>query len=123
MKKNFLFLIMMELSIVNAFSQKNTMFKNKHVNFGVLSTNTKKVVAIYTLYNNSNKSTIITEASGTCSCTLVKYPKKPIKKGQKAKIYIDINTKLLSGFFEKSAIIRFINTDPVVLRVNGYQTR
>lgn len=70
--------------------------------------------------NSGTAPLIISEAQGSCGCTVPEYPKEPVMPGKTGKIKVTYNAKSL-GQFKKSVTIK--SNDPttpsVELRIEG----
>ncbi len=63
--------------------------------------------------NTGKTDLIITDATGSCGCTVPSYPKKPIRPGESGEIEVVFNSAGRSGAQEKSVSI-YANTQPNV---------
>ncbi|MDT8411573.1 MAG: DUF1573 domain-containing protein [Vicingaceae bacterium] len=72
------------------------------------------------IFTNTGKSPlIISNAVGSCGCTVPTWPKEPIKPGQKATIKVKYDTKRI-GAINKSVTITSNATEPTkVIRIKG----
>ena len=63
---------------------------------------------------------IITNAQGSCGCTVPEWPKEPIKKGEAGKIHVTFNSAGKMGLQDKTITITSnAKTSPVVLHIKG----
>ncbi|MEZ5054226.1 MAG: DUF1573 domain-containing protein [Chitinophagales bacterium] len=73
----------------------------------------------FTFTNTGKTPIIISEAHGSCGCTVPTYPKEPIMPGQKADIKVHYDTHRV-GLFSKSVTVNSnAKNSPVVLRISG----
>jgi hypothetical protein len=73
----------------------------------------------FRLTNTSKEMLVITEAHGSCGCTVPTYPKEPIKPGQTVTITVHYDTNRV-GPFEKQVTMTFQGKDtPAVLHIKG----
>lgn len=73
----------------------------------------------FRLTNTSKEMLVITEAHGSCGCTVPTYPKEPIKPGQTVTITVHYDTNRI-GPFEKQVTVTFQGKDtPAVLHIKG----
>jgi len=72
------------------------------------------------VFTNTGKSPlIISNAVGSCGCTVPTWPKEPIKPGQKAAIKVKYDTKRI-GAINKSVTITSNATEPTkIIRIKG----
>jgi len=70
--------------------------------------------------NVGKEPIIITEAHGSCGCTVPQWPKEPIMPGKKAKIHVTYNTVGRPGPIAKDVYITSnAQTSPMVLHIRG----
>jgi hypothetical protein len=65
----------------------------------------EKVETIFEFVNNGKADLIITNAVGSCGCTVPEYPKVPVKIGQKGNIKVSFDSAKKSGAQSKSVSI------------------
>jgi hypothetical protein len=79
-------------------------FSNKNYDFG--SVNQGDIVETEFEFSNSgNSDLLITEALGSCGCTIPEFPKMAIKPGDKGKIKVLFNSRGKSGMQNKTVTI------------------
>ncbi len=66
---------------------------------------------VFTFTNTGNEPLIISNAKGSCGCTVPEWPKTPIAPGEKGEIAIEFNSKGKKGKQTKTVTIQ-ANTDP-----------
>ena len=71
----------------------------------------EKVSHVYTFKNDGKEPLIISNAKGTCGCTVPVWPKEPIAAGESGEIQVEFNSKGKSGMQTKRVIIT-ANTNP-----------
>lgn len=59
----------------------------------------------FTFKNTGNKDLIISEAKGSCGCTVPTFPNTPIKAGQEGAITVTFNSSGRKGYNEKSVVV------------------
>ena len=67
----------------------------------------------FTFTNKGKKDLIITEAKGSCGCTVPTFPRQPIKQGEQASIKVTFNSQGKKGYNEKSIVV-ISNANPSV---------
>jgi hypothetical protein len=73
------------------------VFENETIDYGTIAHNADgKREFVFT--NNGNKPLIITNAQGSCGCTVPTYPKEPILPGAKAVIGVHYATDRIGAF-------------------------
>jgi len=70
--------------------------------------------------NVGKEPILITEAHGSCGCTVPQWPKEPIMPGKKAKIHVTYNTSGRPGPITKDVFITSnAQQSPMVLHIRG----
>ena len=80
-----------------------TFEKNEH-DFGVIKPESK-VDYIFKFKNTGKEDLVISNAQGSCGCTIPEYPKEAIKPGESGKIKVSFNSAGKSGNQQKSVTI------------------
>ena len=94
-------------------------FKEETYNYGTVKAGTK-VEHIFEFTNTGTEPLIISNAQGSCGCTVPEYPKQPIKKGEKASIKVSFDSTGRVGMQEKTVTISSNATGgPKVLYIKG----
>lgn len=73
------------------------------VDYGTIEQNSDPL-RTFTFVNDGTEPLVISNAKGSCGCTVPKYPKEPIMPGQEAEIEVRYDTKRL-GIFNKSVTL------------------
>jgi hypothetical protein len=79
-------------------------------NFGKVEEG-KTVETVFKFTNTGSKDLIISDAKGSCGCTVPYFPKEPIKPGQSSEIKVSYDSKNKSGIQNKQVTVT-ANTDP-----------
>ncbi|MES2514280.1 MAG: DUF1573 domain-containing protein [Bacteroidota bacterium] len=98
----------------------NITFTNSYKNIGNVVLGTSKEIEFYAI-NKSDTPLIIDSVKSSCSCTVSKFPKKPILKNDSGLILARYTpNKTNVGFLEKSIVV-LSNTKPAftVLTFSG----
>ena len=69
--------------------------------------------------NTGKEPLIISEAHGSCGCTVPTYPKEPIMKGETASIKVHYDTKRVGAFTKTVTITSNAKTSQKVLTIKG----
>jgi hypothetical protein len=69
--------------------------------------------------NTGNEALIISNAKGSCGCTVPTYPKEPIKKGQSAIIKVKYDTNRIGAFSKTVTITSNAKTASKVITIKG----
>ena len=80
----------------------------------------ERVKTTFSFTNSGEADLIITNAKGSCGCTVPDWPKRPIKPGETAEIKVMFNSEGRQNTFHKQIYIT-ANTDPAtnVLAIKG----
>jgi hypothetical protein len=71
--------------------------------------------------NTGKKPIVITEAHGSCGCTVPKWPNEPILPGKKGTIHVAYNTSGRQGPIDKSVTVTSnAQQSPMVLHIKGF---
>lgn len=69
--------------------------------------------------NTGNESLIISNAKGSCGCTVPTYPKEPIKKGQSSVIKVHYDTNRIGAFSKTVTITSNAKTASKIISIKG----
>ena len=69
--------------------------------------------------NTGKEPLVITNAKGSCGCTVPTWPKEPIMKGQTGTIKVHYDTKRVGAFTKTVTIESNANTNPKTLTIKG----
>ena len=75
----------------------------------------EKVSHIYTFTNSGSEPLIISNAKGSCGCTVPEWPREPIPAGGKGEIRVEFNSKgkgKVGGAQQSKKVTITANTDP-----------
>lgn len=100
-------------------NQAEFKFDEMEFNYGNIKQGDKVDHDFY-FTNVGKEPLIITDARGSCGCTVPEWPKEPIKKGEKGKIHITFNSAGKMGLQDKTVTITSnAKTNPLVLHLKG----
>ncbi|MDX1476133.1 MAG: DUF1573 domain-containing protein [Saprospiraceae bacterium] len=85
-------------------------FEQSTFDFGTVDSG-EKVSHIYKFTNTGNEPLVISNAKGSCGCTVPQWPKTPIPPGETGEIRVEFDSKGKSGKQTKRVTIT-ANTDP-----------
>jgi len=71
----------------------------------------EKIQNIYTFQNTGSEPLVITNAKGSCGCTVPRFPKEPIMPGEYGELLVQFDSKNKKGMQAKRVTIT-TNTDP-----------
>lgn len=90
-------------------------FEKDTFNFGEVLEG-EKVVHAFRFKNVGNNDLIISNAVGSCGCTVPTWPKEPIKPGQTGVIHVEFDSEKRAGKADKTITV-YANTEPAYRRV------
>ena len=94
-------------------------FEEDEYNFGTIKQG-ESATHIFTFTNTGKEPLIITNASGSCGCTVPDWPKEPIKKGEKGTVKVTFNSAGKMGMQDKTVTIQSnAKTNPKVIHIKG----
>lgn len=100
-------------------NQADFKFEALEYNYGTIKQG-DKVEHTFTFTNVGKEPLIISNAQGSCGCTVPEYPKEPIKKGEKGAIKVTFNSAGKMGMQDKTVTITSnAKTNPIVLHIKG----
>ncbi|MBK9327991.1 MAG: DUF1573 domain-containing protein [Sphingobacteriales bacterium] len=74
---------------------------------------------VFSFTNSGKTPIVISEAHGSCGCTVPTYPKEPIMPGQKAEIKVHYDTHRVGPFSKSVTVNSNAKNSPVVLKISG----
>jgi hypothetical protein len=94
-------------------------FDKEEYNFGTIKQG-DKVEYAFEFTNTGKEPLIISEAHGSCGCTVPEWPKQPLKKGEKGTIKVTFNSAGKQGMQDKTITITSnASESPKVLHIKG----
>ncbi len=85
-------------------------FSENSFDFGTVSEG-EKVSHVYKFKNTGNEPLVISNAKGSCGCTVPQWPKTPIAPGESGEIMVEFNSKGKPGKQTKRVTVT-ANTNP-----------
>jgi len=106
-------------NIANDGAKAEFKFDTEEHNFGSIKSG-ESVTYEFKFTNTGNEPLIITNAEGSCGCTVPVYPKQPIMKGQTSAIKVTFNSSGKSGVQDKTVTITSnAKQNPMVIHMKG----
>lgn len=96
MRTLFACLAFVALFATSSFAQ-NIDFETKEVNYGSIEKGANGV-RLFKFTNSGDAPLIISQAKGSCGCTVPTYPKEPIMPGESAEIKVKYDTNRQGAF-------------------------
>jgi hypothetical protein len=107
------------LDVANDNNKPAFKFDVEEYNFGNIKSG-ETVNYEFNFTNTGNEPLIITEAHGSCGCTVPEFPKDPIMKNQKAKIKVTFNSSGKMGMQDKTVTLTSNAVqNPQILHIKG----
>ncbi|HAA15643.1 MAG TPA: DUF1573 domain-containing protein [Cytophagales bacterium] len=91
-------------------------FEETSFDFGTIQEGTK-AVHVFKFTNEGEAPLIISEAQGSCGCTVPSYPKEPIPVGATGEIRVEFNSQGRTGNQQKFVSLT-ANTNPSITRLS-----
>ncbi|MCX6292577.1 MAG: DUF1573 domain-containing protein [Bacteroidetes bacterium] len=85
-------------------NQADFKFDVEEYNFGTIKQG-DKVTYDFNFVNAGKEPLVITEAHGSCGCTVPSWPKEPVAKGAKGQIHVEFNSTGKMGMQDKTVTI------------------
>jgi hypothetical protein len=94
-------------------------FEKDEYNYGTIKQG-DKVEYDFVFVNTGKEPLVITDAHGSCGCTVPTWPKEPIKKGEKGTIHVTFNSAGKMGMQDKTVTLNSnAKSNPKVLHLKG----
>lgn len=93
-------------------------FVDTTVDYGTIEQNADPF-RVFTFTNTGNAPLVITNAKGSCGCTVPTYPKEPIAPGATSEIKVRYDTSRVGPFTKRITINTNEGEEPVVLTIKG----
>lgn len=111
----FSLLILFGLNLM-AQNQAKLCFLKKTIDLGEFVCKDDSIVKInFVFSNNGNAPLVIYNVVASCGCVKPKWPKKPIKSGEKSIVCIELDTKERHGVFAKDIYVESNSVERVLL--------
>lgn len=69
--------------------------------------------------NTGDEPLVLNDVRSSCGCTIPSWPQEPLKKGEKAKITVNYDTKRVGPFTKSITVSSNASNSPVVLKIKG----
>jgi hypothetical protein len=69
--------------------------------------------------NTGTEPLIISDAKGSCGCTVPEWPKEPIAPGKKGSIKVQYDTNRVGAFQKTVTVTTNGSVEPIVLKIQG----
>lgn len=93
-------------------------FDSREIDYGVIDQNSEPYRK-FTFTNTGDEPLQITNAKGSCGCTVPEWPKEPIFPGETNEIKVRYDTKRIGKFAKRVTLTTNVVGDPIVLTIKG----
>lgn len=133
MKKLFSVLTLLAMMVAVAHSQNDAAptlqekenqsgaqiaFESETVDYGVIEQGSEPF-RVFTFTNTGTEPLIITQAKGSCGCTVPTYPKEPIAPGETGEIKVRYDTNRLGKFTKRVTLTTNAPEEKTMLTIKG----
>ncbi len=73
----------------------------------------------FSFTNTGNAPLVITNAKGSCGCTVPTYPKEPILPGTDGEIKVRYDTNRVGPFTKRVTLTTNVGDEPIILTIKG----
>lgn len=74
---------------------------------------------VFEFKNTGKEPLVLSDVHSSCGCTTPEWPKVPIKRGEKGKITVKYNTKIMGPFTKSVYVTSNAQTSRVTLTIKG----
>lgn len=93
-------------------------FVSEEIDYGTIEQNADPL-RTFNFTNNGDAPLQITNAKGSCGCTVPTWPKEPIFPGESGTIEVRYDTKRIGKFVKRVTLTTNVGTDKVTLTIKG----
>lgn len=124
--KRILFLLTLCLGVVFTMQAQDAAkadgpqmnFESMEVDYGTIQQGADPY-RVFTFVNDGNAPLLITNARGSCGCTVPTYPKGAIPPGEKGEIKVRYDTNRVGPFTKRVTLTTNAGEEPIVLTIKG----
>jgi len=99
---------------VDTDGQANMVFQSMVHDFGEI-TEGELVACVFSFENKGDADLLINSATTSCGCTVPKFPREPVKAGEKGSIEVVFDSSYRSGTQSKTITIRSNAHKPIIV--------
>jgi len=110
-------IIIPAMSIAQQAGAKITFEKEVH-DYGTIDQNSDGATA-FVFTNTGTEPLIISDAKGSCGCTVPEWPKEPIAPGKKSSIKVQYDTNRVGAFQKTVTVTTNGSAEPITLKIQG----
>ena len=93
-------------------------FESMEVDYGTIQQDSEPF-RVFTFTNTGTEPVLITNARGSCGCTVPSYSKAPVAPGESSEIKVRYDTHRLGQFRKRVTLTTNVPGDPIVLTIKG----
>ena len=93
-------------------------FESTTIDYGTIEQDSERQ-RIFTFTNTGTEPLIISNAKGSCGCTVPTWPKEPIMPGKKGEIKVNYDTHRIGTFRKTVTLTTNTNPSTIVLTIKG----
>ena len=93
-------------------------FETMEVDYGTIEQDSEPF-RVFTFTNTGTEPVLITNARGSCGCTVPSYSKAPVAPGESSEIKVRYDTHRLGQFRKRVTLTTNVPGDPIVLTIKG----
>ncbi len=93
-------------------------FESETIDYGVVEQNSERT-RVFKFTNTGNAPLIISNAKGSCGCTVPSWPKEAIAPGASGEIKVNYDTNRLGKFRKNITLTTNVGTEQVMLTIAG----
>jgi len=93
-------------------------FEKEVHDYGTIMQNADGATA-FVFTNTGSEPLIISDAKGSCGCTVPEWPKEPIAPGKKSSIKVQYDTNRVGAFQKTVTVTTNGSVEPIVLKIQG----
>jgi hypothetical protein len=94
------------------------VFEALEIDFGTIEQDSDPF-RIFKFKNDGNQPLLITNARGSCGCTVPSYSKAPVSAGETSEIKVRYDTHRLGQFRKRVTLTTNAGDEPIVLTIKG----
>src|SRR5690554_3666071 len=111
-------LLMSVLFAVQANQGPVATWKETTIDYGAIKQG-EDGTRVFEVTNTGNAPLIISNATGSCGCTVPEWPKEPVLPGRKAEIKVHYDTNRLGSFTKTVTVVSNSPNNTDVLQIKG----
>ena len=93
-------------------------FESETIDYGVVEQNSERI-RVFKFTNTGNAPLIISNAKGSCGCTVPSWPKEAIAPGTSGEIKVNYDTNRMGKFRKNITLTTNAGTEQVMLTIAG----